>query len=148
MESIALQQGDCLKSSTSCSAERHPCSSPWKSLRCSREKKSSVKATRRERETLCVFECIPFALVFVFGRREGGDLVSVCQFAPHLTTQKCLACALHRAWKGMTKKTKEESPWINLTLWSSGVFFFTFLFLFLFFENWKKGMVLLHTLKM
>jgi hypothetical protein len=57
-----------------------PCSSPWKSLRCRREKKSSVKATRRGRERdsvcACVRVCIPFALVYVFGRREGGRKIS------------------------------------------------------------------------
>jgi hypothetical protein len=114
----------------------------------SRKKIKCESDETRERERYCVCVCVcvflsltPFALVYVFGNREGADLVCVCQFAPHLTTQKYLACALHRAWKGTTKKRKKNKrrkAMEQLTLWSSSVFFFTFLSLFLFFENWKK----------
>lgn len=149
MESIALQQGDCLKSSTSCSAVQHPCSSLWKSLRRRREKKSSVKATRREREreTLCV--CIPFALVY---ERRGGSRLRLPVCTTFDNTKVPSMCSFHRAWKGMTKKNKRRKAMDHLTLWSSSVFFFTFFLSFCLFWKLKekkiqKGMVLLHTLK-
>jgi hypothetical protein len=135
---------------------------PLESLSDAVEKKNQVWKRRdeREREILCVCVCVflsltPFALVYVFGNREGADLVCVCQFAPHLTTQKYLACALHRAWKGTTKKrkkTKEERPWSNWHYDLLVSFFSLFFFFFSFLKierkkEYNKGMVLLHTLK-
>ncbi len=131
---------------------------PLESLSDTVEKKKikceSNETRERERHCVCMCVCTPFALVYVFWqeRRGGGSCsrLPVCTTFDNTKVSSMCSSGPEKEWQ---KKTKKERPWI---IWHYGLLVSLFTLFFFFFSflkierkknQYKKGMVLLHTLK-